>query len=230
MKKISSVLLTIIFIILAAVGIHYSYKVYKEAKLNEERMKVEHEQKIKEAEEVKKQKEAEIEQQKLEIKKAGEKKKDLDEKCNQAQELFNNKKYKEAVQLADEVLAEDNNNYRAYTIKGIALCYDRKSNGFEEIEKALDINPSYCYAMYNMALAYELSFDYDNALQWYEKILSSGKEDDLKALSNYGIAIIHARKGDKAKASEYLKAAVSLDDKLAEMAKKETLLSSIEIK
>ncbi|NLM33929.1 MAG: hypothetical protein GX206_00655 [Clostridiales bacterium] len=230
MKKTFSILLTILFIVLAAAGICYSYKVHKETKENEKRIKVEYEQKLKEAEEIKKQKEAEIELQNQEIKKAEEKKKALDEKCNQAQELFNNKKFKDAVQLADEVLAEDNNNYRAYTIKGIALCYDRKSNGFDEIEKALDINPGYSYAMYNMALAYDISFDYDNALKWYEKVLSSGKEDNLKALSNYGIAVIEARKGNKEKATEYLKAAVKLDKKLADMAKQEPLLSDIEIK
>jgi len=228
-KKISSVLITILFIAIAAVGIYYSYRSHKKNKINEERIRVEYEQKLKEAEEIKKQKEAELEQQKQEIKEAEEKVKALDEKCNQAQELFNNRSYKEAVQLAEEVLAEDNKNYRAYAIKGIALCYDKKSNGFDEIERALEINPSYAYAMYNMALAYEISFDYDNALQWYEKVLSSCKEDKLKALSNYGIAVIQARKGERDKATEYLKAAVALDKALVERAKQDENLSGLEI-
>lgn len=229
MRKISSVLITILFLLLSVVGIYYTHRVHKKNKINEELIKVEYEQKLKEAEEMKKQKEAEIEHQKQEIKKAEEEKKAIDERCNEAQELFNSKKYKEAVKLADEILAEDDKNYRAHTIKGIALCYDKKSNGFDEIEKALEINPSYTYGMYNMALAYEISFDYDNALPWYEKVLSSGKEENLKALSNYGIAVIRARKGEKDKASEYLKAAVALDKELSKMAKQDPLLSGIEI-
>ena len=80
-----------------------------------------------------------------------------------------------------------------------------------------------------MALAYEISFDYDNALQWYEKALTVGSDEKVKALSNYGIAIIYARKGDTDKASEYLKAAVALDSDLAEMAEKDSLFQVYKI-
>lgn len=227
MKKFSSILITVLFILLSVTVIYYSYNNHIETKKNEEQIKAEYQQQIKEAKNIRKQKEAELKLQQQQIKKAEEKKKALDKKCDEAQEFFYNNRYKEAVDLANEVLAEDDKNYRAYTIKGIALCYDRTSNGFDEIEKALDINPSYNYAMYNMALAYEISFDYDNALQWYEKALTVGSDEKVKALSNYGIAIIYARKGDTDKASEYLKAAVALDSDLAEMAEKDSLLSGI---
>ncbi|HCW03401.1 MAG TPA: hypothetical protein DGK91_02000, partial [Clostridium sp.] len=60
MKKFSSILITVLFILLSVTVIYYSYNNHIETKKNEEQIKAEYQQQIKEAKNIRKQKEAEL--------------------------------------------------------------------------------------------------------------------------------------------------------------------------
>lgn len=146
------------------------------------------------------------------------KNKELEEKYNIGYKAFFDKKYEEAVKVEDEVIKEDSKFYKAYNIKGIALCFNGDFNeGMKNIDKALQINPNYGYARFNKALAYELYDKYEEALKWYDKNL----EVENYIWSYYGKASIYGRRGQVEKAVENLKIAISMDKSIKEEAKKE---------
>lgn len=146
------------------------------------------------------------------------KNKALEDKCTQGYNSFSNKNYIKAISIEDEVIKEDAKFYKAYNIKGIALCYSGKfEEGMKNIDKALEIKPDFGYAMFNKALAYELYGHYDEALSWYNKDLQIEKY----IWSYYGISSIYGRKGDAANTVKYLKQAVDMSSDIKAIARDE---------
>lgn len=159
-----------------------------------------------------------------EEKKEVEKKKQLEDKYIEAFNIFHSGMYSKAVAMADEIIALDSNYYKAYNIKGIALCYGKEyEEGMKNIDKALSIKGDYGYARFNKALAYELYGHYDDALQWYDKAL----EVENYVWSYYGKASIYGRKGDVANTVKYLKTAIDMDPNVKEEAKKEADFNNV---
>ncbi|MBA5851725.1 hypothetical protein H2684_10510 [Clostridium sp. cel8] len=142
----------------------------------------------------------------------------LESQYKKAESLFRNKQYAESIKEADSIIKQDKDFYKAYNIKGIALCY---SNNFEEgmnnIDKSLELNPEYGYARFNKALAYELYGQYDKALIWYDKDLQI--EDYV--WSYYGKASIYGRRGDVENTVKYLKIALNMAPEIKSIAKNE---------
>lgn len=180
----------------------------------------EEEQKKKEEEEAKKKEE---EQKRLEDAQKAEQQKKLEDQYQNGYEAFSSKKYRDAINIEDEVIKQDDKFYKAYNLKGIAQCYASYANstGYEEgmknIDKALELKPDYGYARFNKALALELFGHYDEALGWYDKAL----EVENYVWSYYGKASIYGRKGDVANAVKNLKLAIDIDPGVKEEAKKE---------
>ena len=147
------------------------------------------------------------------------KNKKLEEKYNAGYKAFFDKKYEEAIKIEDEVINEDNKFYKAYNVKGIALCFNGDFNeGMKNIDKALEIKPDYGYGRFNKALAYELNGKYEEALQWYDKDL----QVENYIWSYYGKASIYGRRGDVENAVKNLKIAISMDKSIKEEAKAES--------
>lgn len=175
------------------------------------------------AEDEQKKKEEEKKKLEEETQKAEQQKK-LEAKYQEGYEAFFSKKYRDAINIEDEVIKEDNKFYKAYNLKGIAQCYASYANsagydeGMKNIDKALELKPDYGYARFNKALAFELFGHYNEALDWYDKALEV--ENDYQ-WSYYGKASIYGRKGDVANSVKNLKLAIDLDPSVKEEAKKE---------
>lgn len=155
-------------------------------------------------------------------KQAGEEKdkenKELEEIYEKAYKAFFDNKYTESINLANEVIKKDDKHYKSYNIKGIALAYNGSfEEGMKNIDKALEISPSYGYARFNKALTYELYDKYDEALKWYDKNL----EVENYIWSYYGKASIYGRKGDVKNTVKYLKIAIEMDKVVKEEARTE---------
>lgn len=155
---------------------------------------------------------------KEELNKQNEKDKLLENKYEESAKAFSNKKYEETINIANEIINEDKNFYKAYNIKGIALCYNKDfDEGMKNIEKALQLNPNYGYARFNKALAYELYGFYDDALTWYDKDL----EVENYIWSYYGKASIYGRRGDVKNTTKYLKIAIDMSPDIKKIASEE---------
>lgn len=142
----------------------------------------------------------------------------LEEKYKKGYDAFHSKKYEDAIKIENEVIAEDKNFYKAYSIKGIALCFNGNyEEGIKAINKALEINPGYGYGRFNKGLAYELYRHYDEALMWYDKAL----EVESYIWSYYGKASIYGRRGDIENTVKYLKIAIDMDVSVKKLAKEE---------
>ncbi|MCY6371518.1 tetratricopeptide repeat protein [Clostridium ganghwense] len=142
----------------------------------------------------------------------------LEEKYKKGYEAFHNRKYEEAIKIQNEVISKDENYYKAYSIKGIALCFQGNyEDGMKAIDKALEINADYGYGRFNKALAYELYRHYDKALMWYDKAL----EVENYIWSYYGKASIYGRRGDVKNTVNYLKIAIDMDSSVKNLAKEE---------
>lgn len=149
-----------------------------------------------------------------------EKQKQLNDLCEQGYNDFGAKKYSDAIDKENEVLTQDDNNYRAHAIKGIALCYLGASTykqGIEEIDRSLQIKPDYGYGTFNKALALELYGHYDDALNWYDKDLKI----ENRVWSYYGKASIYGRKGDVENTVKNLKIAIDMQNNIRDVAREE---------
>lgn len=135
----------------------------------------------------------------------------LDDKIEQGHIAFNAKKYREAIAIEDEVINQNSSLYKAYNVKGIALCYSHNfKEGMQDIDKSLEINPDFGYARFNKALGYELYGYYDDSIIWYNKAL----EVEKYIWSYYGISSIYGRRGDAPSTVKYLKLALSMDSSI----------------
>lgn len=147
-----------------------------------------------------------------------EQQKQLEQKYQEAFTDFHSKKYSTAINICDEIIKTDNNFYKAYSIKGIALCYSNKYiEGMKNIDKALELKNDYGYGLFNKALALELYGKYDDALVWYDKAL--GVENYI--WSYYGKASIYGRKGDVPNTVKNLKTAIDMDSSVKALTKDE---------
>lgn len=147
-----------------------------------------------------------------------EKNKRLEEKYEQSSKLFSDKKYADTINIANDIIKEDENFYKAYNIKGIALCYSGNyEEGMKNIDKSLQLKPDFGYGRFNKALAYELNGNYDDALSWYDKDL----EVENYVWSYYGKASIYGRRGDVANTTKYLKIAIDMAPEIKKNASEE---------
>ncbi|MBL4936096.1 hypothetical protein JK636_10005 [Clostridium sp. YIM B02515] len=153
-----------------------------------------------------------------------EKQKALEDKYQNGYEAFQNKNYGDAIKLEDEVINEDDKFYKAYNVKGIAQCYNKKYlEGMNNIDKALEIKPEYGYARFNKALAFELYAKYDDALKWYDKAL----EVENFVWSYYGKASIYGRRGDVPNTVKNLKTAIEMDAAVKDVARDEVDFNNV---
>jgi tetratricopeptide (TPR) repeat protein len=134
-------------------------------------------------------------------------------------EEYNQYNYDDAISYFDKAISADNNNYMAYTGKGITLCFKGQySAGMPLIQKAIDLKPDYAYSYYSMAMAYKLQKDYDNSLIYFNKSLTYDPKDTW---SYYGIATIYADRKDINTSLDYLKKAIALDPAVKDVAKQQ---------
>ncbi|WP_054970662.1 polysaccharide deacetylase family protein [Alicyclobacillus ferrooxydans] len=124
---------------------------------------------------------------------------------------FGKHDYQIAIDDETKAIVEDPGNYKAYTIKGIALCYAGHYNsGMSLIDEALKMQPNYGYGLFNKALGLELYGYYDQAIATYQTAIPLGSGKWWKAWAYYGIASIYGRRGDVQHVVEYLKEAEAL--------------------
>ncbi|EQB34362.1 hypothetical protein M947_11380 [Sulfurimonas hongkongensis] len=131
---------------------------------------------------------------------------------NNILELYNAKKYKEAI---EEAKKHDFDNLFLYNL--MASCYKyikEYENSLEYFQKALAEGQNY-HIYYNLANLYEMMEKYDDAIKNYELSLSLEKNQPL-CLQNIGHCHMQAKRSDKALA--YLKKAYKLDKKNAAIA------------
>ena len=137
----------------------------------------------------------------------------------QGLKLYEQYQYGEAVASFDKAIAADPANYKVYTAKGIALCFQGDyAGGIALIQKTLDMKPGYVPALYDMAMAYKLQNLLDQSLIWFEKTI---RGDPQNTWSYYGIATIYADKGKTTEALRYLQKAVELDPGVKAVAKEQ---------
>ncbi|MEY8001660.1 tetratricopeptide repeat protein [Clostridium sp. Mt-5] len=142
----------------------------------------------------------------------------FEEEYKEAQKFFSDKQYSKAIDKADEIINQNNKFYKAYNIKGIALCYSNNyEEGMKNIDKALQLNSNFGYARFNKALAYELYGKYDDALNWYDKDL----EVEKYIWSYYGKASIYGRRADVLNTVKFLKTAIDMSPDIKSIAREE---------
>lgn len=128
---------------------------------------------------------------------------------SQALAAYNGGDYEKAITFSDKALSKDPDNYKALSIKGIALAFHgAPDEGAAAIGKALALKPDYVQGFYDMAIAQKLGKHYDASISYFQKVLAA---DPKNTWSYYGIATNYADKRDKAQALAYLKKAVALD-------------------
>ena len=117
--------------------------------------------------------------------------------------------YKEAIANFDQAIAADPTNFKVYTAKGIALCFNGDyQGGMAMIQKTLAMKDDYVPAYYDMAMAYKLQNNYDQALYWFERTIQG---DPHNTWSYYGIATIYADRRQTEESLSFLQKAFALD-------------------
>ena len=102
---------------------------------------------------------------------------------NNAYEKFNNKDYISAIQILDNGIKNYPTNSQLYYYRALASDgMKRNAAQIIDLQKALELNPGYYMAYYQLGKAYEKINDEKSALVAYEKFLST--EPDEKDLIN----------------------------------------------
>lgn len=139
--------------------------------------------------------------------------------------------YKKAIAICDELIKNNDKEYRAYTLRGLSYAYtsavvsSNKNKALEDIDTALKIDSDYMYGRYIKGVILDNFGDYENALKWYDKSL----ELEKYPWSYYNKALIYSKQGDKEKAIKNLKEAIIIRPELKEKAQKETSFKDINL-
>jgi tetratricopeptide (TPR) repeat protein len=219
-KNLSIKLKIIIFILLSLIGLFIIVETAVENNEKQKLLKTQFDSQISVAEKNKEKQEEEKrrqEEEKIKLEEQNKLKAAREEKYNKAFELYSKEnKYTEAIKLSDEIIVEDEAFYKAYCLKGIALCYlgaargdgGRYEEGIAHINKSLEIKPDYGYAVFNLAEAYGLYGHYDKAIEAYNRAISI---EPKYVWNYYGLSRIYSRKKDAANSLKYLKQAMEID-------------------
>lgn len=133
--------------------------------------------------------------------------------------LYYDRKFNEALDLFNQVLTIEPDNYLALNGKGATYAFEGRYNeGVALIQQAIQIKPDFVYARFNLGLAYELAGNYEESILSYKEAL---KLDDKDVWSYYGIASIYGRKGDVEQVVEWLRPAIALDPEVKVVAHEE---------
>lgn len=216
------VLSVVVIGIVAFVGIQ-NYKL--KARNTEAGTKLENEKKQKDEQTIFDEKKSIQEEDKKNL----EKLKQTETEYQKGYEAFMNKQYSMAISIENDVIAKDSTNYKAYNVKGIAICFSNHNSfneGMSFIDKALELSPDYDYARFNKALANELCGHYQVALQLYDKALQI-KSPVWTVWSYYGKASIYGRYGDVKHSVENLKIAIGMESAIKGFAAKEVDFTNV---
>lgn len=133
--------------------------------------------------------------------------------------LYYERDFGEALNLFNQALVLDPQNYQALNSKGATYAFQGRYNeGISLIQKAIQIKPEFVYAHFNLGLAYELAGNYDKAIEAYKAAL---RLDEKDVWSYYGIASIYGRQGDVEKVIEWLRPAIALEPEVKAVAREE---------
>ncbi|MBZ9690123.1 tetratricopeptide repeat protein [Clostridium sp. M14] len=131
---------------------------------------------------------------------------------NEAYNLFFSGEYDKSIEKSNEIISEFPSSAK------IAKSYNESFEaGMKDIDKALELEPKYGYAVFNKALTYELYGKLDEALLWYNKNL----EIENYIWTYYGIASIYGRRGDVQNTVKYLSKAIEIDEVVKKEARDE---------
>lgn len=155
-------------------------------------------------------------------------------KLNEVKDLISlgtEENYKKAITICDELIKNNDKEYRAYTLRGLSYAYisavvsNNKNKALEDIETALKINSDYMYGRYIKGVILDNFGDYESALKWYDKSL----ELEKYPWSYYNKALIYSKKGNKEIAIKNLKEAINIKPELKDKAKKEISFKDINL-
>ena len=133
--------------------------------------------------------------------------------------LYYERKFNEALNLFNQVLAIEPQNYQALNGKGATYAFQGRYNeGIKLIQQSIQLKPDFVYAHFNLGLAYELAGNYEESIKAYQRALEL---DDKDVWSFYGIASIYGRKGDVEKVIEWLRPAIALEPEVKAVAREE---------
>ena len=139
----------------------------------------------------------------------------------EAEKALKEGKLEESIQLYTKALKEDPNNIDIISDRGVAyLNLSQKKECFEDLNKALQLQPDYAYRYACRAFAKKHFGDLDGAIIDYEKAVELDPEDTI-AHNNLGLLL--EQKGYQKKAQERFDKA----DKLSKL--EDNLLNVIDV-
>lgn len=133
----------------------------------------------------------------------------VNELINEAEKLFNNNEIDKLIEKADEVIEIDENNYKAYSIKGLALMnLEKNEEAIEYYEKSIIIEPDYFVAYVNKGNALVKLKKVEEGIECYNKAIEISP-DCVAAYNNKGNALNRLNKNEEA--IKYLDKSIEMD-------------------
>ena len=128
-------------------------------------------------------------------------------KSNEAATAYAKGDNSKAISLCNDALKEDSHNYKALSLKGIALSMQGDPiQGESLILQALEINKNYTPAYYDLAIALKLQHKYEKSTEAFLRVIES---DTTNTWSYYGIATNYSELRDKKNTLLYLDKAIT---------------------
>lgn len=132
-------------------------------------------------------------------------------------QLVENGKHGAAMDVFNEVLALDNNNFIAYNARGnIYTNWQEYENSLSDYSNAIDLEPFYPPPYYNRGRVYNNLGRYDEAIIDLQKSIELSP-DEFGYRANGNIGLIYHKMGDYEKALEAFNESMSYDDTKADV-------------
>jgi tetratricopeptide (TPR) repeat protein len=137
----------------------------------------------------------------------------INELINEAEKLYNNNEFDKLIEKSDEILAIDENNVKAYSIKGLAIMnLGKNEEALEYYEKSIELDSDNYVSYVNKGNAFANLKKIDEAIECYNKAIEINTNCAV-AYNNKGNALNRLKKNKEA--IKYLDRAIEIDSDYA---------------
>lgn len=136
-----------------------------------------------------------------------------DKVSDEVKKLYQTERYEEAIILATKAIEKNPDDARFYYYRGYCFYITDNPKAKDDFLSCIKIDKDYGNGYYGLAMIYKDEEKFGLSEKFFYHAIELAKDDERKATFLSGLSNLYVIKKDAKKAIEYIKQAISLDDK-----------------